>query len=124
MEMTFAEAVESLIIGHRLKRLEWPDDGTYVMIANERLSIFKPEDKIVHPLIVSLGDMMGEDWVVITEQKPELLEIKKGKLIVSSEMTLGKQTEEKCEEECSEFGKPSPTIMKFEERVSECRKTK
>uniref|UniRef100_A0A6M3IMV9 Thoeris anti-defense 2-like domain-containing protein n=1 Tax=viral metagenome TaxID=1070528 RepID=A0A6M3IMV9_9ZZZZ len=97
MEMTFAEAIESLIIGRRLKRLEWPDDGTYIVMANERLSIFKPEDKMVHPLIVSLGDMMGEDWVVITEQKPELLEIKKGKLIVSPEVTLGKQTEEKKE---------------------------
>ncbi len=79
MEMTFAQAVDKLIIGEKLRRLEWPDDRTYIVMINERLSIYKPETKNFAPLLVSLGDICGEDWAVVKQKAPiedNVIEIK------------------------------------------------
>lgn len=61
----FKGAIDSLLGGKRVKRLEWPNDGTFLAIQGEQLSIYKPDKKAFAPLIVSVGDMMGEDWVVV-----------------------------------------------------------
>ena len=61
---TFRHCVEFLLSGRRMRRQEWPDDGTYVTMRDEKLMIFKPETKTFHPLILSTGDMSGEDWIV------------------------------------------------------------
>ena len=63
--MTFGQAMQEVAIGKRVRRLEWAQKETYLALNNNQLSIFKPEDKNLHPLIVSLGDILGDDWVIV-----------------------------------------------------------
>jgi len=65
---TFRHCVEFLLGGRKMRRQEWPDDGTYVVMRDEKLMIYKPETKSFHSLILSTGDMSGEDWVVISKE--------------------------------------------------------
>jgi hypothetical protein len=62
--MNFEEIISWLVDGKKLRREIWPDDGTHICMVNEKLSIYKPEDKLYHPLTVSAGDLSGNDWVV------------------------------------------------------------
>lgn len=62
--LNFAEAMEALLDDKKVRRQEWPEDGTYLFIKNEQVTIFKPEDKLFHPLIISSGDILGTDWVI------------------------------------------------------------
>ena len=64
-ELTFYAASKELVDGKKVRRLEWPNDGTYIVLDNELLKIFLPADKKLHPLTVSLGDIIGIDWVII-----------------------------------------------------------
>jgi len=62
--MKFGEIWKDLLAGRRLRRQEWPE-GWYIFIhADERLTIYNPNDKQNHPLFVKTGDIQGEDWVV------------------------------------------------------------
>jgi len=63
--MNFKGAIDNLIAGKKVKRIEWPDDGTFLAIQGEQLSIFKTDKMAFAPLIVSVGDMIGEDWVTV-----------------------------------------------------------
>jgi hypothetical protein len=47
------------------RRLEWPENGEYLVMHEEKVMLFKPEDNKLHPLIVSKGDILGTDWVII-----------------------------------------------------------
>ena len=69
MGKTFAEIVDCLLDGDKVRRQEWEDDETYIVIREEKLMIFKPEDKKFHPLIVSIGDLLGLDWIVVENKK-------------------------------------------------------
>ena len=62
---TFAEIIDDLLDGKKVKRQEWIDDGTYLVIENEKLMIFRPDDQKFHPLIVTTGDLLGTDWIVM-----------------------------------------------------------
>lgn len=62
--MLFEEIVTGLIEGNKFRRTAWPEDETHIKIVNEKLSIFKSDDKLYHPLTVSIGDLSGDDWVV------------------------------------------------------------
>lgn len=66
--MDFPSALEQILEGKKVRRFEWPDDGTYVTIRDEILSIFTPKDKMLHPLKVSTGDILGMDWVVVSNK--------------------------------------------------------
>lgn len=61
--MDFAGAMKELIVGKHVRRKEWADKGIYLSLVDEKIQIFNP-DKKYHPLIVSLGDLVGDDWVV------------------------------------------------------------
>lgn len=62
--MDFSVCLNMLVLDKKCRRLEW-NDGTYIKIHDERLMIYKPEDKRLHPLTVSVGDIMATDWVVM-----------------------------------------------------------
>ena len=62
--MDFGACLEVLLLGKKCRRMEW-STGDYIVISDEKLLIFKPEDKRLHPLTVSTGDMTAEDWVVV-----------------------------------------------------------
>ena len=62
--MNFSQAVNILVDGKKITRLEWNDESTYIVLKDERLKIVKPSGK-VHDLIISAGDMYGTDWVIV-----------------------------------------------------------
>jgi len=63
--MDFGEAMNEVASGKKVRRLEWTDKEIHLILSNEQLMIFKPEDKRLHQLIVTLGDICGKDWVVV-----------------------------------------------------------
>jgi hypothetical protein len=66
--MTFAECLEKLVLGEKCRRLEWEDSEVYITIKDERLMIYRTDDKMLHPLTVSTGDIQGTDWVVVVKR--------------------------------------------------------
>jgi hypothetical protein len=62
----FGIAMDRVLSGFVMRRLSWPDDGTVVAMHNDILSIFIPTDKQWHPLMVSIADIAGEDWVTVS----------------------------------------------------------
>jgi len=60
--MDFGNAIKELLEGERMRRDEWPDDRTYLEMKDDKLCIFQPADKMLHPLIVTTGDMSADDW--------------------------------------------------------------
>ena len=62
---SFASALKEAVNGKKVRRLEWQDKGIYLTFRNDQLMIFLTEDKMLHPLLVSLSDVIGEDWVVV-----------------------------------------------------------
>lgn len=65
-EMKFAEIIDELIEGRKFRRKSWENNGVFISIRDERLKIYNPADKTVRELIVSTGDLMGEDWVTVS----------------------------------------------------------
>lgn len=66
--MTFGNCLEALLNSEnkqRATRLEWNDMGCYITFYNNRLYIHTSEDRNLHPLIVSTGDVSAIDWVLI-----------------------------------------------------------
>lgn len=68
-EMDFGEAMRAVVEGKRVRRLEWNDEGVYVFLLNDKLHIFNTEEKKAHPLLISSGDILGDDWVVANVMK-------------------------------------------------------
>lgn len=66
--MDFGVCLQLLLLDKKCKRLEWIDE-TYIRIHDERLMIYTPSDKRLHPLTVSVGDIMATDWVVIEKKE-------------------------------------------------------
>ena len=66
--MNFAEALDHLLANEKIRRKEWTDDGIYLVMADDKIMIFKPEDDMLHPLIVSRGDLLATDWSVISKE--------------------------------------------------------
>lgn len=64
-EMSFTEAVEKIILGKKLTRVEWGNKESYIFLNDGLLKIRKPDG--LHPLLVSEGDLKGDDWVVVEE---------------------------------------------------------
>jgi hypothetical protein len=60
----FKDALELLLNSKRVTRKEWPD-GFYLSIIDERLCIYRPDDKQHHPLIVREVDIEANDWVEV-----------------------------------------------------------
>ena len=68
--MTFSEAINVVLQGGVVRRLEWTDSKVVVRIIGDTLAIFLNEDKDnpYDPLIVTTGDMLGKDWVRVLEE--------------------------------------------------------
>ena len=62
MKKYFLPALQEVINGKEITRVSWPN-GETVLIHNGFLSI-KKEDGI-HTLLVSDGDLKGDDWIVV-----------------------------------------------------------
>lgn len=62
--MDFPEALRQVIKGKKITKLEWGNPKFFVYLWNSHLSLQK-EDGENYDLIVSDGDLMGLDWVVL-----------------------------------------------------------
>ena len=63
MKKYFFQALQEVINGKKITRASWPN-GETISLHNRFLSI-KKDDGTIHPLLVSEGDLKGDDWVVI-----------------------------------------------------------
>ena len=61
--MTFPKAIEEIIAGNKLTRLEWKNSNIYICLDGDLMLV--KEDGTKHSLIVSSGDILGTDWVVV-----------------------------------------------------------
>ena len=63
--MTFPEAMQAIIDGKRITKLEWDDDKIVVYL-DEHLKITLPENSYKpSDLILSDGDIFGNDWRIV-----------------------------------------------------------
>jgi len=61
--LAFPDAISLLIGGERIRRKEWSDLQEYGLLKDDFLMIHR-NDKF-HTWIVSEGDLMAKDWVVV-----------------------------------------------------------
>lgn len=66
--VTFFEAIASVVGGATVTKLEWNDPEIIVEVRNEKLMI-RTDDGLFHPLILTIGDMNGEDWIILHNPK-------------------------------------------------------
>ena len=66
--MSFSDCLLAILDGSKARRLEWEDNGTFITMREGKVMIFKTEDNMLHPLIVTDGDILGDDWTILTEK--------------------------------------------------------
>lgn len=62
--MSFFKALELLAGGKKIHKLEWKDKEFYGQLKDTLVKLHKPTGNY-HDWIISEGDMVGNDWVVI-----------------------------------------------------------
>jgi len=62
-EFSFPDAIKALIGGEKIRRLEWVDEQEYCLLKDNFLAIHR-NDKF-HSWIVSEGDLLAQDWVIV-----------------------------------------------------------
>lgn len=67
-QMSFSEALLSVILGKKITKLEWDNSETYVYLAEGFLCIHNQGDETPHALLVKEEDLKGTDWIVINEK--------------------------------------------------------
>jgi len=60
----FAGIIQSIIEGKRVHKLEWKDRRYYGIMVDGRLMFHKPDGKF-YAWVVSDGDLLGQDWIVL-----------------------------------------------------------
>ena len=63
--MSFPKAMEAIIEGKSVTRLEWNDKKTYCFLSKITNILTLKDEKGLHAWIVSEGDMFPNDWVVV-----------------------------------------------------------
>ena len=64
VEMDFPTAIQKVIEGEKITKLEWHNKFIYGELRDDFLML-KKEDNKFHPWLLSEADMRGEDWVII-----------------------------------------------------------
>ena len=68
--MTLYQALEEAFNGHRIKRISWDKipggKDVFCCVRFDKVMIFKPTTQYVD-WIISVDDMEGLDWIVVTE---------------------------------------------------------
>jgi len=60
----FPEAISKVIAGNKITKLEWDNKSIYGILKDGFLMISK-EDGTLNQWIISEGDLMGTDWVIV-----------------------------------------------------------
>jgi hypothetical protein len=64
--MSFGDVLRVLIAGdYKARRIGWDDMESYITMHAGYLHYFKAEDKKMHTLIVGVGDIVNDDWIII-----------------------------------------------------------
>lgn len=63
--MTFPQALNELIDGKKISRVEWADTDEYFLLNTEYLSVHHSSDDKVHQLLVREADLLAIDWIVV-----------------------------------------------------------
>ena len=63
-ELDFHQALEKILNGFKITRIEWKDKRHYGIMKDGMLQLHKAgeSDKILHPWILSENDIIGLDW--------------------------------------------------------------
>lgn len=61
--MSFGEAMEQLLLGRLVTRRSWNNPSVFLELREDKLMLYK-EDGLYYDLIVSRGDLLGQDWAV------------------------------------------------------------
>ena len=63
--MNFCEAIEIIVKGGKVTKLEWKDRRAYCLLKEDLLQLHKAGEpnEITHPWIINSGDLEGLDWV-------------------------------------------------------------
>lgn len=62
----FGECLKKLVVdGGKFKRSSWGESKAYITIRDGKLVVFDVSDDLLHPCVVSEGDIMGTDWIRI-----------------------------------------------------------
>lgn len=70
--MNYPEAITAVIDGKRITRLEWNDPDIYGMLRDGMLMI-RRSDTGWHTWIINDGDLLSDDWVVVSLSKRDQL---------------------------------------------------
>lgn len=62
--MKFPAAMNELIHGKKIHKLEWKDKQYFAVLKDNRVKLHKPDGQF-YDWILSDGDVLGEDWVVV-----------------------------------------------------------
>ena len=63
--MSFEKAVNELLSGKKIHKLEWKDKSYYGMIVEKTLKLHKPDGKF-YEWIISYGDLTGDDYIIVS----------------------------------------------------------
>jgi len=68
--MDFPEAIRAIIKGKKITKLEWNDKEIYGVL-NDNILMLHKRDGVMYKWMLSDGDLLGEDWIVVGEDKNE-----------------------------------------------------
>lgn len=63
-ETNFPTAIQHIMIGKKITKLEWNDKEIYGILHSGILKLHKTDGKL-YDWIISDGDLTGNDWIVI-----------------------------------------------------------
>ena len=66
VSMDLFDALRAVRDGHKITALGWGNPKIYGMLQDIRLMILL-EDGLLHPWIISEGDMLRTDWVIVPD---------------------------------------------------------
>ena len=61
--MNFGGALNQIIKGKKVRRLEWENKTSYITFKDDLLHVLN-SDGLLHPLMVHKLDIVAKDWVV------------------------------------------------------------
>ena len=65
-EMDFFTVLPAIAAGAKATKLEWGNPKIFILLRNGKLQMYR--DRQFFDLIISEGDLIGLDWVLIQDQ--------------------------------------------------------
>ena len=67
VKLTFPQALNQVIDGKKITKSEWNNSDFFILLREGKLELHKPDGKF-YDLIISEGDLIGIDWVVLSDK--------------------------------------------------------